>query len=78
MLVSPPKSRQNWSVSQPSKVETLNFFKLFFLHLPFKFIQIPLKVVFILEKSRLYFGDDLPVIPVFFQPECRARPEYQI
>ena len=39
-----------------------------------KFIQIPLKVAFILEKSRLYFRDDSPVIPVFFQLECRATP----
>ncbi len=31
--------------------------------------------IFILEKSRLYFCEDLPVTPVFFQPECRAMPE---
>ena len=43
-----------------------------------KFIQIPLKVALILEKSRLYFRDDLPVIPVFFQLECRATPGFKI
>ena len=45
-----------------------------FLYSPFKFIQIPLKVAFILEKSRLYFRDDSPVIPVFFQLESRGTP----
>ncbi len=34
-----------------------------------------LKVAFILEKSRLYFRNDLPVISVFFQLECRAVPD---
>ncbi len=32
------------------------------------------KVAFILEKNHLYFHDDSPVIPVFFQLECRATP----
>ena len=40
------------------------------------FDENPLKVAFILDKSLLYFRDDSPVIPVFFQPKCRAMPEH--
>ncbi len=42
------------------------------------FDEIPLTVAFILEKTRLYFRDDSPVFPVFFQPECRALPAMRI
>ncbi len=42
----------------------------------FSCIYHSLKVAFILEKSRLYFRNDSPAIPVFFQLECRAMPAF--
>ena len=72
-IVFPPKYNKTDQFATVLSPARSKLFKTFST-LPFNFIQIPLKVAFILEKSRLYFRDDSPVIPIFFQPECRAMP----